>query len=115
MRKKITTSKGYIFEGEFYKNGKLKKGKSTYRFSKVFEDEFYENGELKIGVKTYVYGESKKVKIGKELVDIIPYGEVQHGKFDENGKLKTGAIRYRDDRGVHGIFLENGVETGRWS
>ena len=50
---KKTSPDGYIEEGEFHENGKLKQGKQTSPDGWIKEGEFHENGKLKEGKKIH--------------------------------------------------------------
>jgi len=104
---------GYISEGEFHENGRLKKGKQTSPDDYISEGEFHEKGRLKKGKLTDPNGYIKEGEFHENGILIngkltSPDDYIEEGEFHENGRLKKGKQTSPDDYISEGEFHENG-------
>ena len=85
---KKTSPNGYIHEGEFHENGRLKQGKQTQPNGYIHEGEFHENGRLIQGKET------------------SPNGYINEGEFNKFGK-KHGycLVRHPKKQSKDGYYL----------
>ena len=114
---KKTSPNGWICEGEFDDNGRLKKGKKTSPDGWINEGKFDENDRLKEGKKTLPDGciekgefdENGRLKEGKRT---SPNGWIEEGEFHENSKLKEGKQTSPDGWINEGEFNKFGTKHG---